>query len=172
MSEIRAKALSDVLRRIPLKTRKELSTQIEELCTFVGLENNFMFNRCGLYSGARNEAARVNISKAHLRRRLNLKKYWVEIVGYKDPQPCTLAEAARLMWVKEASLKVRVSSVKTFEKEICAPFSYKNKDHIDGYYICSKMTEEEQAHYEKEFSRSDDRPTSTPQHTIDMPVRQ
>jgi len=148
MNETTAEALSIVLKRIPLKVRKELSAQIHILCESTGLENNFMINRCGLYSGARSESAGSNISKAHLRRRLSLKKYWVEIVGVTDPQPCTLAEAAKLMRVKETSLKVRVSLTRNYEKEILGSDFSRDKSLIDGYYICSKMTEEEQRHFE------------------------
>jgi len=147
-------SLFDVLKRIPLKTRKELSTQITDLCEITGLENNFMFNRCGLYTGARTESARTNISKAGTLKRLNMPRYWVWIEGHSLPKEATLSEAAEFMGVSETSIKVRVSSGRHYERERNhSEFTNmgKKKGLQDGIHVCSKMGPEDLERFEKEY---------------------
>jgi hypothetical protein len=135
-------SLSDVLRRIPLKTRRELAAQIQTLCSSTGLENDFMNNRCGLHAGARSLSAKAKIRQTADIKRSHMPRYWVHVEGQTVPKPCTLAEAAKLMKVTETSLKVRVSSYRNFEKDIYEE-SFQKSDHISGHYVCSKMTQDE-----------------------------
>jgi hypothetical protein len=138
MSNILSGALSDVLRSIPLQKRRELSAQIQILCENIKIENVFMVNQLSFNAQKRAEviSAKAVVKKDHMPR------YWVYIEGQTVPKACTLAEAASLMKVTETSLKVRVSSVRAFEKEITVS-EYRGKDHISGRYVCSKMSQDE-----------------------------
>lgn len=164
MSKILSQHFVDLLKLIPLQRRKELSTQIEALCNHFEIENTFLVNQLTLNGNKRAMSAKTTtqLKKTHMPR------YWVEVVGIFDPKPCTLAEAAKIMRVTETSLKVRVSSHRTFEKEIVGSFSGKDRGHVDGYYICSKMSEEELDHYKKEFmSQLQKRYFVSSRHTIE-----
>jgi hypothetical protein len=150
VDKVPSQSFEDLLKAIPLQKRKELSTQIEDLCTHFQIPNTFLVNQLTLSGRRRAEATKATA----LLKKNYVPRYWVEIVGIYDPKPCTLAEAAKLMRVTETSLKVRVSTHRSFEKEITAGFSGKDRGHVDGYYICSKMTEEEADHFRDEFTKS------------------
>ena len=149
MSKILTRALEDVLKRIPLQTRKELSTQITDLCAHFKIENTFLVNQLTLNAAKRSEATKATkrLKKDHIPR------YWIEVRGLLEPKPYTLAEAAKVMRVTETSLKVRVSTHRNFEKQIDGGLSGRDKGHVDGYYVCSKMAEEDTDRYKKEFMR-------------------
>jgi hypothetical protein len=103
------------------------------------MENSFLVNQLSVRADQRH----AKIAATHMAKKQHMPRYWVWVEGFTTPKACTLAEAAELMKVSELTLKVRVSSGRHYEKEIIAPPSFKSSGHVDGLYICSKMSPEE-----------------------------